>query len=193
MKRITKITVLALGLAGVVRAQTTGEQEVVPEYHKKVLTFDVAIDCRTAAGGTNRGDVFITNGKLFPAGTLPSGPANFYPTDSVNGVAPIGDWIIRGQHSFPFPPAIARLYSSSPFDFATVYFILNGRRTALIGEAYNFFPFEPFQAFTAVTGGVGRFKGASGEFVGSPPIGTNATGCWNFRTRINLVRGRSSD
>src|SRR5205814_1079084 len=88
------------------------------------LAFDVACDCRTFAGGPNRGDVFIIQGKLFPARTLPSGTATNDPTQPVNGVAPIGDWICRGQNSFPFPLAIAPAYSSTPPFFNTQYFIL---------------------------------------------------------------------
>src|SRR5919198_6650979 len=81
------------------------------------LNLDVACDCRTGVAGANRGDVFIISGKIFPAGTLPSGDADNDPTLAVNGVAPIGDWTCRGQNSFPFPPNMAAAYSASPFAF----------------------------------------------------------------------------
>src|SRR3989442_247186 len=77
-----------------------------------------------------------TSGKRFPAGTLPSGTATNDPTLPVRGVAPIGDWTCRGQNAFPFPPAIAPAYSSTPFAFNTQYFILNDGR-ALTIEGYT--------------------------------------------------------
>src|SRR5262245_53625557 len=121
MKRITKITLLAsgvvllAGLAGLApRFRPLIELNAVAQAAQPdVLTLDLAVDCRTFVSGPNRGDVFIINGKLFPGGTLPSGTASFDPTQPVNRVAPFGDWVVRGQHAFPFPAAIAPSYSST--------------------------------------------------------------------------------
>src|SRR5712691_9500582 len=151
------------------------------------LTFDVACDCRTGVSGPNRGDVFIIQGKIFPAGTLPSGTATNDPTQPVNGVAPIGNWICRGQNSFPFPPAIAAAYSSTPAAFNTQYFILNDGR-ALTAEGYDI----PTGEHLSVTGGIGGFSGASG-FIVEAPFGTNATGCPNFRAKFRLRSGSGGD
>jgi hypothetical protein len=194
MKRIMKVTLFALalvflaGLAGVapslrpvarLQAQTTPGQ---------VLTLDVAIDCRTVVAGPNRGDLFVINGKIFPGGTLPSGAATFDPTQPVNGVAPIGNWFIRGQTPLPFPPPVAPAYSSAPVSFGTIYYILNDGR-ALTAEGY-LIPSGPPPGivFSSITGGVGGFSGASG-FMESPSIGTNATGCPNARSTFHLVPG----
>ena len=147
------------------------------------LTFDVACDCRTGVAGTNRGDVFIIQGKIFPAGTLPSGTATNDPTQPVNGVAPIGNWICRGQNSFPLPPAIAPAYSSTPAALNTQYFILNDGR-ALTAEGYAL---QPEGELLSVTGGIRGFSGASG-FIVEAPFGTNATGCPNFRAKFRLVK-----
>jgi hypothetical protein len=199
MRRITKITlfseslVLFAGLTGAISAPASlaefegplqdETRAVQPDAHK-VLTLEVAADCRTLVNGPNRADVSFGSGKIFPAGTLPSGMASNDPTQPVNGIAPIGDWTTRGQNAFPFPPEIAQEYSSTPVFFATQYYILNEGR-ALTVEAYAFASLE---AFGAVTGGVGGFSGASGDIHGVV-IGSNATGCPNFRARFNIRRG----
>ena len=192
MKRITKIALFAVGLmvlaalAGVVPGlrPLTEFQAVVQAADDNVLTFDAAADCRTFAGGPNRGDVVIINGKIFPAGTLPSGTGTNDPTQPVNGVAPIGDWINRGQNGFPFPPAIAPSYSSAPAAFGTEYFILNDGR-ALTTEGYLF---PSGLVLSSVTGGIGGFRGAAGYSRGTI-LGTNATGCPNARVKFHLQPG----
>lgn len=153
------------------------------------LTFDVACDCRTGSPaffGGNRGDAFIVNGKIFPAGTLPSGTASNDPTQPVNGVSSIGDWICRGQLAGVFPPAIAAAYSSTPFVWNTQYFLLNGG--AFTAEGYAMSTGE----LLSVTGGIRGFSGASG-FIVEAPFGTNATGCPNFRATFRLRPGRGRD
>ena len=186
MKRITKIAPFAFGLsvlAGLVGvAQATGET---------VLTLDIAADCRTAVGGANRGDTVIINGKLFPGGTL-SGVTGNDPTKPVNGVAPIGDWVQRGQNSFPFPPAVATAYGSTPVAFGTQYFILNDGR-ALTTEGYLLLP--AFVTLNSTTGGIGGFSGAAGD-AQTVVLGPNATGCLNgritFMIQPSSVRGDSN-
>ncbi|HUQ94205.1 MAG TPA: hypothetical protein VM120_21170, partial [Bryobacteraceae bacterium] len=102
MTQIKKVTFFVLvsvflaGLAGVVpglRPLAKLQAQTAPRH---VLIFDIALDCRTAVSGPNRGDGFVINGKIFPGGTLPSGAATFDPTQPVNGIAPIGNWFIRG-------------------------------------------------------------------------------------------------
>jgi hypothetical protein len=153
------------------------------------LTFDVACDCRTGSPaffGGKRGDAFIINGKIFPAGTLPSGTASNDPTEPVNGVSSIGDWSCRGQVAGAFPPAIAPAYRSTPFVWNTQYFILEGG--ALTAEGYN----TPTGELLSVTGGIRAFSGASG-FIVEAPFGTNATGCPNFRVKVRLRSARGRD
>jgi hypothetical protein len=193
MKSIAKMTLSALGLAMLGPVAVHGLQDAERGGGpRNTFTVDVAVDCRTAVSGNNRGDIFIINGKLFPAGTLPVGPASNDPILPVNGVAPIGDWLVRGHHALPLPvpDPIAQGYRSAPGDFGTTYFLLDGGRTALIAETYAFLAEggNPSLAFSAVTGGIGRFRGVAGEAEG-PPIGTNATGCPNFRITFKLVLG----
>jgi hypothetical protein len=157
------------------------------------LILEVAADCRTFVNGTNRAEVSFGNGKLFPAGTLPSGTASNDPTEPDNGIAPIGDWTTRGQNAFPFTPEVASSYNSTPTFFATRYFILNGGRTALTSEGYAFFPSG--EGFGSLRGCIGEFRGVAGDVHGTP-LGTNATGCPNFRATFRIqpgsVRGDSS-
>ena len=154
-----------------------------------VFTVDVAVDCRTFVGGPNRGDLFMLNGKIFPAGTLPSGPASNDPARPFNRVAPIGDFLVRGQHAFPFPPEVASSYSSLPVDFATQYYVFEGGRSALTMEGYAFVAGQtPTVALLALTGGIGAYSGAAGDVRGTL-LGANASQCPNFRVNINLQPG----
>ena len=199
MKIISKTVIatagvaLVLGLGSIVpvlkplggllpAAQAAGEH---------VLTYDVACDCRTGVAGPNRNDPFIIQGKIFPAGTLPRTPtATNDPVKPVNGVAPIGDWICRGQNSFPLPADIFPAYSSTPFAFNAQYFILNNLGT-LTAEGVNLHD----KGLLSITGGFGGFSGAAGDIEGVV-FGTNATGCPNFRATLRVqpgsVRGSSN-
>jgi hypothetical protein len=190
MKRIAKITLLALGLAGLARVAVLVWPHRAQAANDDVLTFDVACDCRTATTSFfagNRGDPFIVNGKIFPAGTLPSGTATNDPTQPVHGVASIGNWTCRGQVAGTFPPAIAPAYSSTPFAWNTQYFILNEGR-ALTAEGYAM----PTGELLSVTGGINGFSGASG-FIEEAAFGTNVTGCPNFRAKFKLVAENHHD
>jgi hypothetical protein len=194
MKQITKVTLFALGLvllaclAGLVPGFTpmTELLAAAQAAGDNVLSFDVACDCRTGSPGFfsgTRGDVFIVNGRIFPAGTLPSGTATNDPTEPVNGVGPIGNWMCRGQVTSPFPPAVASAYASVPFALNTQYFVLNDGQ-ALTAEGYAI----PTGELLSLTGGIGGFSGASG-FVEEGPFGTNVTGCPNFRARFRIQPG----
>jgi hypothetical protein len=203
MKHVTHITLSGLGLA--LLAGLTG---VVPPLrplaaqqaarHHRAVAFDVAADCRTFVGGPNRGDVSYGSGKIFPAGTLPSGAATNDPIQPVNGVAPIGDWTTNGQNAFPFPPAVAQAYSLTPSFFATQFYVFDNGRNALTTATYAYFQGSSFlRGNSSITGGIGAFRGAAGDLTGGVNLGTNATGCPNFRANFNLVpgsvRGNSND
>ena len=93
-------TLFAAALAGL----TALTISVLPDVVKaaagpNTLTVDVACDCRTGSPAFfkgNRGDAWIVTGKIFPAGTLPSGTASNDPTEGVNGISPIGTWTCPG-------------------------------------------------------------------------------------------------
>ena len=184
MKRITTIMLIVTALA-VLAGLGFRPLAELKATNDNVLTFDVACDCRTGAtlDGEVRGAPFIIQGKIFPAGTLPSGTATNDPTQPVHGVASIGNWLCRGQVAGTFPPAIAPAYSSTPFAWNTQYFILNNGR-ALTAEGYDL----PTGGLLSVTGGIGGFSGASG-FIEGTGFGTNATGCPNFRAVFRIRPG----
>jgi hypothetical protein len=196
MKRTTTIIVVWLGLvilAGVARVMPgigpLAAQQILSPAGNKTISYDVAADGRTFVNVPERAGVSFGSGKLFPAGTLPSGTAGNDPTQPVNGVAPIGDWTTQGQSAFPFPPAVAPFYSSSPDFFAAQYYILEGGRTALITAGYAYFQGQnPLGALFALTGGVGAFSGAAGHAEGTP-LGMNATGAPNFRITFHIQPG----
>jgi hypothetical protein len=192
MKRTFKMTLFVLALAGLAGVAVFGVPAVMKAAEdSNTISYDVACDCRTGAtlDGGVRAAPFMIQGKIFPAGTLPSGTATNDPTQPVHGIASIGDWLCRGQVQGSYPPAIAPSYSSTPFAWNTQYFLLKDGR-ALTAEGYDL----PNGGLLAVTGGIGRFSGAAGDIEGTI-FGTNATGCPNFRTTIHLrpgsVRGTS--
>ena len=49
MKRITKITLFALGLAGLASVALLVSPALVKAANENILTFDIACDCRTGA------------------------------------------------------------------------------------------------------------------------------------------------
>ncbi len=194
MNHVTRIAVFAAALAvliclaGVVPGFKSLVQlpGVVMAANENTFTFDIACDCRTGSPAFfsgNRGDAWIVSGKIFPAGTLPSGTASNDPTLPVNGVASIGNWTCRGQSAFPFPPAVAAAYGDTPFAFNAQYFMLNdGRALTLEGFAI------PTGERLSVTGGIRGFSGAGGD-VEEGPFGTNVTGCPNFRAKFSIRPG----
>jgi len=194
MNRICKLTMLASALVVLAGMAVFGLPAVVKAAgDTNVLNVDVACDCRTGAtlDGEVRAAPFMIQGKIFPAGTLPSGNATNDPTMPVNGISSIGDWICRGQVQGTYPPAIASAYNLTPFALNTQYFILNDGR-ALTAEGYDL----PTGGLLSLTGGIGGFTGANGDIQGTI-FGTNATGCPNFRARIHFqagsVRGASAN
>src|SRR5947208_1261462 len=123
MKRITKMTLFVLALAGLAVLAVFGVPAVVKAAEDShTFSYDVACDCRTGAtlDGGVRGAPFIIQGKIFPSGTTTNDP-----TQPVHGIASIGDWICRGQVRGAYPPAIAPSYALTPLAVNTQYFILN--------------------------------------------------------------------
>ena len=186
MKRINKTILFALALAGLAGLAVFVAPTVVKAgVESNSFTFDVACDCRTGAtlDGEVRASPFMIQGKIFPAGTLPSGTASNDPTQPVRGIAPLGNWICRGQNQGTYPAAIAPAYNSTPFALNTQYFIFNDGR-ALTAEGYD----VPGGGFLSLTGGIGVLSGASGD-IQATEFGTNATGCPNFRAKIRVQPG----
>jgi hypothetical protein len=143
------------------------------------ITWDVAIDCRTWRfnGGISfqdfgRGDSFIANGKIFPARTLSSGAQSNDPNDPGS----IGTLVERGTMAATLAEIDA---GARPTFFGTWFHLLDDGR-GLVADGPH-----PETGPMAVIGGMGAFRGASGE-LSSEIIGTNTTGCPNVRVRISL-------
>jgi hypothetical protein len=114
--------------------------------------------------------LFIVNGKMFPAGTLPSGEA----TNDPNDRGSIGDWICRGTETG----------AVDPVSFITQYHLMaDGAGVISEGPARPSIP----EAHFAVVGGLGSLIGASGD-MSAMIIGTNVTGCPNLRFTIRLEK-----
>ena len=164
MRRITKMTLFVLALAGLAMLAVFGAPAVMKaDDDSNGFSYDVACDCRTGA-------------------TLDGGVRG----SPVHGISSIGDWICRGQVRGSYPPAIAPSYALTPMAVNTQYFILNsgGGMTA---EGYDVLPSGER---LSVTGGIANFRGARGD-IEETPLGTNATGCPNFRAKFRIVRGAS--
>ncbi len=177
---------VVLGLAGIVPGfpSSLGVQAVVHAATETTITLDVASDCRTFNYNRGipltqivRGDGFIMNGKIFPAGTLRSGAQSNDP----NGPGSIGTWVGRGTSTGTLAEHLAN--PAAPGVFWTQYLLLNDSR-ALVSEGW----YAPSGVGrSAVTGGMGAFSGSSGEMSGVS-IGTNITGCPNIRFTITLEK-----
>src|SRR5438477_1977465 len=107
MKRVLVVATVVVALFGISLAwqpAVLGADDGKPVAHDIEggnLTLDVAIDAttfklqrETAVLPTNlmRDDTFITDGLIYPGGTIASGSTAFPPTN----VQPIGKWVCRG-------------------------------------------------------------------------------------------------
>jgi hypothetical protein len=197
MKRIAKISLFALFLvilAGLA-SLTPGLRPLTPLQpvahaadDPNTLTLDVALDFRTFThtGLSPRGSVNLGYGKLFRGGTL-SGISGNDPTQPVNGVAPIGDWVLRTVDGIPYPSGFPTGYSSTPVSWGTMYFVLNDNKDAITGEGY-LLPTGGV-VLESITGGIGRYSGASGSFETAAVSGPNVTDAPNVRVVFHFQPG----
>ncbi len=147
-----------------------------------VFTIDVACDARTyrqnnvdpAAGGSNRGDTFIVQGKIYPGGTIPKGNGVFSPDNAGS----IGTWICRGTWLVNSSDLAAGV--SPAFDTSQIY-LLPDESKQLFSEGLE----GPLPTLRAVTGGTGSAVGLRGE-VRQELLGTNSTGLFNIRFTFHL-------
>jgi len=143
------------------------------------VRWDVAIDCTTwrfnnglAFEQAGRGDSFIANGRLFPYGSLPSG--DFTPESAQS----VGQWVERGVMA----ATVAEIANGSRPAFFATWYHLPDDGSGIVADGPH-----PESGPMAVTGGMGRFSGISGQ-LHDEIIGWNNTGCPNLRIRILLKR-----
>jgi len=178
----------ALALAASTLAWTTGLE--ASDRHDRpqtiVFTIDVAEDfslfvptkVRPEDTQPERGAFFVTEGRIFPAGTIPKGgtpeaPNGFDP----NGAGAIGTWFCRGTHlvSGALFPVTARAVHTGQI------YLLSNEARSITTEGVE----GAGATVRAVTGGTGPFLGYVGE-QRQELIGFNATGGVNLRVTFIL-------
>lgn len=172
---------LALGAA--LWAATTGTPAFAGDGDTVKLTVDVAEDFSqfvytpvTPGDVPRRGSTFITEGNIFPAGTIAGDGASFDP----NGPGALGRWYCRGIHLVGLPEILA----GAPLWVHTAQLFAlpdNKRSLASDGVEGNSLTVRP------VTGGTGSFKGYVGQ-QRQQLLGFNASGGVNLRVTFVLSR-----
>jgi hypothetical protein len=126
-----------------------------------------------------RGSFFVTEGRLFPAGTIPGDGSAFHPAQSGH----IGIWVCRGTHLVAANqiPAAALWVSS-----AQLFVIGRQGKEQLATEGIE----GKGTVTRIVTGGAGNYAGWTGEQV-QTFLGFNPTGGVNLRVTFKLYPPRS--
>jgi hypothetical protein len=187
------LTVVASAVAlqlGTARAQAGRSDD--GRHGSATFVVDVAVDMRTFAAvpstgnppgepvGPNRGTTFIVNGKIFPAGDLPSGTGSNDPSQAGS----LGDWVCRGILTSDLARQLAGV-DKIGFD-TTQMLIFGSDRRAIWSEGLEGGLGEAgVTTHRIVLGGTGAFLGASGDVV-QESLGTNATGAPNIRLTFRL-------
>ena len=187
MKRIIKSAVFASSFVVLANlaAVIPGLPSLIPALQaddKGTLLLDVAIDCRTwrfnqgiSFSAFGRGDSFYATGKIFRAGTLLPGTT----ANDPNAPGSVGTFI---EHGIMAASPAEINAGTRPAFAASWLHLLDGGRGGIVAEGPH-----PDSGPLAVVGGMGPFRGTSGELLVSI-IGTNITGCPNMRLTFNLEK-----
>jgi hypothetical protein len=150
------------------------------------VVYDVACDARTFRlnkSGTlldaRRGDGFIVEGKIYPAGTIQPGGTmdNPGPFDPDSAPGSIGKWICRGTFNSDIGDILKGAHP--PLYSTQLHLFDNGNAFAHEG------PEGGAPELRVLTGGTGNFAGANGEVL-EEPIGVNRTGLFNIRHTFRI-------
>jgi hypothetical protein len=175
-------TAVMLAIAGAVHAQ---EQEARRNRDPQpvVFTVDVAEDLSGKFVPTfvkpehtqpERGSFFVTEGRIFPGGTIPGDGAGFDPNRSGH----IGVWICRGTHLV----AASEIPAASLWVSTAQLFVLGRQgREQIATEGVE----GAGTVTRIVTGGAGNYAGFVGE-QRQTFLGFNATGGVNLRVTFTL-------
>jgi hypothetical protein len=120
-----------------------------------------------------RGSFFVTEGNIFPAGTIKGDGATFDP----NSDGAIGRWFCRGTHlvsATEFPTSARAVHT------AQLYLLPDESKSLATDGVEGNVPVQ-----RALTGGTGPFKGYVGE-QRQEMLGFNATGGVNLRVTFIL-------
>jgi len=173
---------VAAALTGLVTAAPAAAQNA-PDKSTIVFTVDVAeiaslfnpTFVRPTDTQPERGSFFVTEGNIFPAGTIQGDGATFDP----NSGGALGRWFCRGTH----------LVSGTEFPFAA-----RGVHTAqlyLLPDEGSSIATDGVEGvgtvMRVITGGTGPFRGYIGEQK-QEFLGFNASGGVNLRVTVTLKR-----
>lgn len=180
-RRLATLRLAALAASVTVAATTTSAVSAEPPKETIVFTVDVAEDftlfnptfVKPTDTQPERGSFFVTEGNIFPGGTIQGDGATFDP----NSAGALGRWFCRGTHlvsatEFPF--------SARAVHTAQLYLLPDeSKSVATEGVEGNVPVLRP------VSGGTGVFKGYIGEQK-QELLGFNATGGVNLRVTFTL-------
>jgi hypothetical protein len=174
--------------------QADNPPAIPPHHGDEVTTFtvDVTQDAKTNVQNDvdpsegqilfTRGDTFIVDGALYPAGTIPSGIADPDPNARV-----IGKYRIRGTalgNSADFNRAVAGDPGAPRIlFFATEVFSIPDDETTILTDGV--WPNARMSAHRVVLGGTGRFRGVVGEIY-EENIGEGTSGFCNSRVTFRI-------
>jgi hypothetical protein len=180
---------LTLTLCQAAFAQAAPAQEPAGQREPVTFTVDVAEDLagkfvptfvKPEHGQPERGSFFITEGRLFPAGTIQGDGSTFHPAQSGH----IGIWVCRGTHLV----AASQIPAASLWVSSAQLFVLGRQgKEQLATEGIE----GKGTVTRVVTGGTGNYAGWTGEQV-QQFLGFNPTGGVNLRVTFKFYPpGRS--
>jgi hypothetical protein len=131
------------------------------------------------------GDIFLQEGTIYPAGTLPRGKANNDP----NAPGGIGKYRARGAFTIDsanFEKAVEGLPGANPeLGLATEIYSFHEDGTSILTD--GIWPNAHFSARRVVLGGTGQFRDIIGE-IKEENIGENKYGFCNLRVTFLVKR-----
>jgi hypothetical protein len=159
----------------------------------RTLAFDVAIDVKTlsldnndpaAKGNPLRGSTFIVYGKIFPAGTIPSGVTSFDP----NQPGSIGTWICRGVFLADFADIFVAKTAQMTVHTTQLFMLPNDE---MMVATEGFEGNVGVSTHRVVMGGTGLLRGMTGEVL-QETIGVNqgGNGLFDLRFTFSVRPGR---
>jgi hypothetical protein len=183
LSRLATVAGLAMILGATASAQEADAERTARKREPIVFTVDVAEDLAGKFVPTmvkpehtqpERGSFFVTEGRIFPAGTIQGDGANFDP----NQTGHIGVWICRGTHL-----VAAHEIPAAPLWVTTAQLYVLGRqgKEQLATEGVE----GSGTVGRIVTGGAGNFAGWTGE-QRQAFLGFNSTGGVNVRVTFTL-------
>jgi len=185
MSRVKIIFMSAFVLAGTL-ATASAQPGGTKINGNTTMSFDVAIDIKTfnlnnpdPADPKNpvRGSTFIVYGKIFPAGTIPSGVTSFDP----NQPGSIGTWVCRGVFLADYADVVSG--AAKQLFHTSQLFMFPSDDIMLVTEGLE--GNVGVSTHRIVIGGTGPFAGATGQLL-QETIGVNQSGAGLFDLRFTF-------